>query len=328
MLSAHHGYTTFGHYDKYFVHDVDWDVLNYLKLANELIHQVQPKALSIAEDMSGMPGLCRTNADGGLGFDYRLAMGIPDYWIKILKEQRDEDWNIHEMWGMLANRRWKEKNIAYAESHDQALVGDKTMAFWLMDKEMYFNMGISDQNLIVDRGIALHKIFRLLTASIGGEGYLTFIGNEFGHPEWVDFPRLGNDWSYQHARRQWSLVDNPNLKYQFLNAFDVAMVAFLNKSQLLNTAPAQSILLDADNKVIVAERGNYLFVFNLNGEKSIADYQFWAPLEGDYQVILNSDNAIFGGFNRVDEMVIHHTVNHHLSIYLTNRTALVLEKIN
>ena len=114
MLYFHHGNVSFDHYDKYFKDGVEWDSITYLQLANELIHAINPHALSIAEDMSGMPGACREVSEGGLGFDYRLAMGIPDYWIKLLKHSRDEDWNIHELWHTLNNRRWKEKNIAYS----------------------------------------------------------------------------------------------------------------------------------------------------------------------------------------------------------------------
>jgi 1,4-alpha-glucan branching enzyme len=216
MLYFHHGSTSFDHYDKYFREGVDWDAVTYLQLANEVVHRYKPEAVSIAEDVSGIPGLCRRPDEGGIGFDFRLAMGIPDYWIKILKEKSDEDWNVYEMWEVLNNRRYKEKTIAYAESHDQALVGDKTIAFWLMDKEMYYHMQVTDQNIVIDRGIALHKLLRLFTISLGGEGYLNFMGNEFGHPEWVDFPRLGNNWSHQYARRQWSLADNKDLKYKYL----------------------------------------------------------------------------------------------------------------
>ena len=226
MLYFHHGHTSFDHYDKYF-YDVDWDAVTYLQLANEVIHEFKQDSISIAEDVSGMPGLCRKPEEGGVGFDFRLGMGIPDYWIKILKEKSDEEWDMHEMWGVLSNRRYKEKTIAYAESHDQALVGDKTIAFWLMDKEMYFQMRVDDPNLVIDRGIALHKMIRLFTISLGGEGYLNFIGNEFGHPEWVDFPREGNNWSYQYARRQWSLVDREDLKYKWLAEWDKAMIHFV-----------------------------------------------------------------------------------------------------
>ncbi|MCL4139944.1 UNVERIFIED_CONTAM: hypothetical protein GTU68_018392 [Idotea baltica] len=230
MLYYHHGEgVAFDHYDKYFKDGVEWDAITYLQLANELTHEIKPGAITIAEDMSGMPGGCRKVEEGGLGFDYRLGMGIPDYWIKILKHKQDEEWNIHEMWHTVTNRRFKEKTIAYAESHDQALVGDKTMAFWLMDKEMYWHMQVDDKNPVIDRGMALHKMLRLFTGALGGEGYLNFIGNEFGHPEWIDFPREGNDWSYKYARRQWSLVDNQDLKYKYLNAFDGAMVHLLRE---------------------------------------------------------------------------------------------------
>ncbi len=272
MLYFHHGHTSFDHYDKYF-YDVDWDAVTYLQLANDVIHEFKKYSISIAEDVSGMPGLCRRPEEGGLGFDYRLGMGIPDFWIKILKEKSDEEWDIYEMWNVLSNRRYKEKTIAYAESHDQALVGDKTIAFWLMDKEMYYQMHRDDHNLVIDRGIALHKMIRLFTISLGGEGYLNFIGNEFGHPEWVDFPREGNNWSYYYARRQWSLRDNKDLKYQYLG------------------------------------------------------YKFWVPEKGTYSIILNSDKKEFGGFDRVDDSIDFPTdENQNLSIYLTNRTALVMKK--
>ncbi|MFK7922847.1 MAG: alpha-amylase family glycosyl hydrolase [Bacteroidia bacterium] len=332
ILYFHHGeHVSFDHYDKYFKEGVEWDAITYLQLANELIHSIRPDAISIAEDMSGMPGTCRTVEDGGLGFDYRLAMGIPDYWIKVLKHQRDEDWNLHEMWHTLNNRRWKEKNIAYAESHDQALVGDKTLAFWLMDKEMYWHMQKDDPNPVIDRGIALHKLIRLFTASIGGEGYLNFIGNEFGHPEWIDFPREGNDWSYQYARRQWSLADNKDLKYQYLNDFDRNMVSLLSENAILSALPAKELNIDSENKVIIYERNELIFVLSFHVDRSVMDYKFYVPKAGEYEIVLNSDSKSVGGHGRVDESISHHTVedehgNPQLSLYVTNRTALVLRR--
>jgi len=327
MLYFHHGFTAFDHYDKYF-YEVDWDAVTYLQLANELVHRLKPNSISIAEDVSGMPGLCRQPEEGGLGFDYRLGMGIPDYWIKVLKEKSDEEWNIHEMWGTLSNRRWKEKTISYAESHDQALVGDKTLAFWLMDKEMYYHMLVDDQNLVIDRGIALHKMIRLFTISLGGEGYLNFMGNEFGHPEWVDFPRQGNNWSYKYARRQWSLVDSKNLKYQYLSNFDKAMVRTIKEEHVLCSINAKQINMDDANKVIIFERCNMLFLFNFSVSNSIFDYRFKAPEAGVYKIILNSDDKEFGGFGRVDNSIEYTTDEDQiLRIYLTNRTALVMKKI-
>lgn len=328
MMYHHHGdFMNFDHYDKYFIEGVDWDALKYLQLANTLVHQIKPGAVTIAEDMSGMPGLCRKINEGGVGFDFRLGMGIPDFWIKYLKEKKDEDWNIHELWSVMTNRRFNEKTVAYTESHDQAIVGDKTVAFWLMDKEMYYHMQIDDQNLLIDRGIALHKMIRLFTAVLGGEAYLNFIGNEFGHPEWIDFPREGNNWSYKYARRQWSLVDNEKLKYKYLNNFDREMISVLKDNHILNSLPAQQVNMDESNKVIVCERNNLLYAFNFHGDNSIADYTFNSKVAGKYKIILSTDNINFGGFGRVDDSLEHHTINgNQLSIYLPSRTALVLKK--
>jgi 1,4-alpha-glucan branching enzyme len=254
-------------------------------------------------------------------------MGIPDYWIKTLKEKSDEEWNIYEMWDMLSNRRYKEKTIAYAESHDQALVGDKTLAFWLMDKEMYFQMHVQDPNLIIDRGIALHKMIRLFTISLGGEGYLNFIGNEFGHPEWVDFPREGNNWSYHYARRQWSLVDNKDLKYQYLANWDRAMINTIKENKILSSSGAKQINMDSNNKVIIFERNNLIFIFNFSIGNSIFGYKFWVPEKGTYRIMLNSDKKEFGGFDRVDDSIDYPTdENQNVSVYLTNRTALMMKK--
>jgi 1,4-alpha-glucan branching enzyme len=231
------------------------------------------------------------------------------------------------MWGILNNRRYKEKSIAYVESHDQALVGDKTIAFRLMDKEMYYHMSKHDLNLIIDRGIGLHKLLRLFTISLGGEGYLNFIGNEFGHPEWVDFPREGNNWSHHYARRQWSLVDNKELKYQYLANWDKAMINMIRKNNILNSLPALQIHMDDNNKVIVYDRNNLLFIFNFHPQNSIFGYRFRAPDRGVYHIILNSDNTEFGGFNRVENNVEYFTDEQQvLSIYLPNRTSLVLKR--
>lgn len=331
MLYFHHGeHVSFDSYEKYF-NEVDWDVLVYLQLANLLIHKIKPGAITIAEDMSGMPGICRPVPEGGIGFDFRLAMGIPDYWIKILKHKTDEQWNVHEIWHTLSNRRYGEKTIAYAESHDQALVGDKTLAFWLMDKEMYDHMHRDHQSLIVDRGISLHNMIRFLTIAMGGEGWLNFIGNEFGHPEWVDFPREGNGWSYKYAKRQWDLVDNEELRYNQMNAFGKAMVELAKKEKIVASLPAQSLNLDQDNHTLIFERNNVIFAFNFSPFNSISDYRFKVPNPGHYQILINSDRKEFGGFDRIDDGMSYPTVTlfgeHFVSIYLPNRVALALKRI-
>lgn len=332
MLYHHHGTIGFDHYDKYFSDGPDEDAILYLSMATTLINQLRPGAIIVAEDMSGMPGLCRPTVEGGTGFTHRLAMGIPDYWIKLLKHKQDEEWSPEEIWNVMSNRRFGEANIAYCESHDQALVGDKTIAFRLMDKEMYWHMGKEDQHPVIERGIALHKIIRLFTLVSGGEGWLNFMGNEFGHPEWLDFPREGNDWSYHYCRRQWSLVDNEELRYQHLNAFDTTMIHLAKKHGLLACAPAQMLYVHNSDQVLIAERGNVLFVFNLNPNQSFTDYGTALPgnvKPGDqYRLALDSDSTDHGGHARLDQSTTY-TVdeNHKLSLYIPSRTCMALERI-
>lgn len=264
-----------GNYNEYFGLNVDTESFVYLALANKILHDLDANIVTIAEDVSGMPTLCRPFHECGGGFDYRLGMAIPDKWIKVLKEEKDEEWNIGNIIHTLVNRRWKEKTIAYAESHDQALVGDKTLAFWLMDKEMYTHMSTqSDPSLIIDRGIALHKMIRLITNGLGGEAYLNFIGNEFGHPEWLDFPRIGNNESFHYCRRQWSLVENDLLKYKFLNNWDRAMNFAEEKYGWLSGNDAGYVSWKhEDDKVIAFDRCGLVFVFNFHNSKSFTDYK-------------------------------------------------------
>jgi len=326
MLYHHHGNISFDHYDRYFRDGVDFDAVTYLQLANELIHEICPHALTIAEDMSGMPGLCRPVLEGGMGFDYRLAMGIPDYWIRLLKHTRDEDWDVGEIFRTLANRRDGEKTIAYAESHDQALVGDKTLAFWLMDAAMYDHMQLDDPHPVIDRGIALHKILRLLTLALGGEGYLNFMGNEFGHPEWVDFPREGNDWSFHYARRQWSLADHTGLKYQLLERFDQKLMELA--SVVLHAPAAQELNFDQANQCFQFERAGLVFAMNLSPSKSVADYHFPVKKDGIYQLRLSSDEPAFGGYGRIEPSTQYPVTQGQMSIYLPARTALVFSLVD
>lgn len=334
MLYHHHGSTSFDHYDKYFKEGIDHSAITYLKLATTLAKQINPNVMLIAEDMSGMPGLCTPVEDGGIGFTHRLAMGIPDFWIKLLKHKQDEQWNMHELWSTLSNRRYGEANIAYAESHDQALVGDKTLAFWLMDAEMYWSMAKDKRNLTIDRGLALHKMIRLLTATAGGEGYLNFIGNEFGHPEWVDFPREGNQWSFNHCRRQWSLVDNSLLCYEYLNNFDASMIHFLrNFSPMGDFGNSQERWLNDEDKILAFSKGEYLFVFNFHPENSYTDYQIPTPQFCDYKLQLHTDNTEFGGFNRLKTNSTYPTTpwqdaqGQVIHCYIPARTALIFSPL-
>jgi len=333
MLYFHHGDEPIDTIDKFFNQGVEFDAIIYLQLANYLSHRIKKQTVTIAEDVSGMPGLTVPIEDGGIGFNYRLGMGIPDFWIKYLKDVPDEQWSMGEMWQVLNDRLPYVNTVTYCESHDQALVGDKTIAFRLMDKEMYFNMQSSDENMVVERGIALHKMIRLITISLGGQAYLNFMGNEFGHPEWIDFPREGNNWSYQHARRQWSLMDNPLLRYHYLSDFDRAMIKLIKSTNLLSTSYANQVNCDEVNKCLIYERAGLIFLFNFHATGSIPGYEFYVPEPGNYKIILNTDKASFGGHGRIDEDMLYTThfdettLTNRLSIYFTCRTALVLKKV-
>lgn len=322
MIYTHHGLgKAFTSYNDYYSNDVDKDALTYLTLANELVHTIRPHGITIAEEMSALPGLAGSLEYGGIGFDYRMSMGVPDLWIKTLKEKRDEDWNLSELFHELTAHRPEEKVISYVESHDQALVGDKTIIFRLIDKDMYEHMRVEDSSLVVERGIALHKMIRLLTAATNGGGYLTFMGNEFGHPEWIDFPREGNGWSYDYARRQWNLADDKELKYKWLGAFDSSMMNIIKQ---LGATDFQPVTIHDHDLVLAFVRSDYLFVFNFSPNNSYAGYGVNAN-PGYYQVICSSDDPAFGGQDRVDTTKIYVASTGILQLYLPARTALVLK---
>jgi len=334
MLYYDHGLSRdFTHYNMYFDGGQDEDAITYLFLANKLIHQVNPGAITIAEEMSGMPGLAEPIGNGGLGFDYRLAMGIPDFWIKIIKEVSDENWNISELFYQLTSKRKEEKTISYAESHDQALVGDKTIIFRLADKEMYWFMNKDSQSLLIDRGIALHKMIRLITIATSGGGYLNFMGNEFGHPEWIDFPREGNSWSYKYAKRQWRLIDDENLRYRYLADFDRDMIRLFLEANILDNSSCNLYLDNRGDQVLAFERKGYLFVFNFNPVKSFTGYGINIHT-GKFTIVLNTDSPKYGGFGHIDESLSYYSekINklsspEYLKLYLPSRTGVVLKSI-
>ncbi len=336
MLYYSHGLgEAFCGYPDYFNGHQDDNAICYLTLANLLIHEVNPNAITIAEEVSGMPGLAAPFKDGGYGFDYRMAMNIPDYWIKTIKERRDEDWHPSSILWELTNRRADEKTISYCESHDQALVGDKTLIFRLIDADMYWHFKKGDENDTVHRGIALHKMIRLVTASTINGGYLNFMGNEFGHPEWIDFPREGNGWSYKYARRQWNLVDNHELCYHYLGDFDNKMIHLLRNAEGdIRKFPVQEVWHDDGDQVLAYMRGSLVFVFNFSPNRSYDGYGFRVP-EGAYEVVLNTDATEFGGNGLADDTVCHLTnfdpllAREHkgwLKLYLPARSAVVLCK--
>ncbi len=332
MIYHDHGLgTAFTDYSKYFSLNTDTEAITYLQLATELIKEVNPKAIIIAEDMSAMPGMCLPIEDGGIGFDYRLAMGCPDMWIKLIKDTKDEFWDMHHIWHELTSRRPMEKYIGYAESHDQALVGDKTIIFRLCDSEMYTAMSKNSNSAVIDRGIALHKMIRLITMSLAGEGYLNFMGNEFGHPEWIDFPREGNNWSYHYCRRQWHLADDKNLKYEWLLNFDNDMISIAKEYKIFDKPPV-ALHIDNEKQVMIYKRGNLIFAFNFSPVNSYDSYFVNVPVKGNYKPVLSTDSDNFGGWNRIaTDMVYTATRDKNktcgFKMYLPARTAVCLEKI-
>ncbi|MCJ1462318.1 alpha-1,4-glucan branching enzyme [Pseudocyphellaria aurata] len=334
MLYTHHGIGTgfSGGYHEYFGPGVDEDGVVYLMLANEMLHQLYPNCITIAEDVSGMPALCLALSLGGIGFDYRLAMAIPDMYIKWLKEKQDADWDMGALTFTLTNRRHGEKTIAYAESHDQALVGDKSLLMWLCDKELYTHMStLSEFTPVIERGLSLHKMIRLLTHGLGGEGYLNFEGNEFGHPEWLDFPRAGNDNSFWYARRQFNLPDDDSLRYKFLNEFDRKMQWTEEKYGWLHAPQAYVSLRNELDKVIVFERAGLLWIFNFHPSQSFADYRVGVEQSGTYQITLDTDDIAFGGLGRNVHGTRFFTTpfawngrKNFIQVYIPTRTAIVL----
>ena len=330
MLYKHHGLgLAFSSYDDYFCDELDEDALAYLAIANKLIHSLKPDAITIAEDVSGYPGLAASQEDGGIGFDYRFAMGTPDLWIKLTKDISDDFWDMGVLWYELNNRRSDEKTISYTESHDQALVGDQTLAFRLMGKEMYYHMRENDHNVIIDRGMALHKMMRLITIATSGNGYLNFMGNEFGHPEWIDFPREGNNWSYYYSRRQWSLLKDETLKYKWLANFDKQMLKLAVDFSIYNYNRAELLLEHNEDKVLIFRRGMLIFAFNFHPVESYTDYGIYCASGESCERIFSTDSYAFGGHGRLP-VPYHHPSNRlpsgdsMLFLYLPSRTGQVL----
>ncbi len=332
MLYTHHGLEySFASYHDYYNGSQDYDAETYLTLANNLIHTIKPNAICIAEDMSGLPGLAAPIKDGGIGFDYRLSMGVPDFWIKLIKEYPDENWNTGYIFHELSQHRYEEKTISYAESHDQALVGDKTIFFRLVDKEIYDKMDLASQSLVIDRGIALHKMIRLATISNSYGGYLNFMGNEFGHPEWIDFPREGNNWSYKYARRQWNLKDDELLKFQYLAKFDKDMIDLAKNKFLVSQDSCYATSINEGDQIMAFKRGRYNFVFNFSPTNSYTDYGINIE-PGKYKIILNTDDEKYGGFGNIKDDLMYFATklfsnSYQLKLYLPARTAIVLEQI-
>ena len=334
MLYLHHGLgVDFVNYRQYFDMTFDEDAWVYCCMANRLIHELRPDAITIAEDVSGMPGLAAPAEDMGAGFNSRMAMGVPECWFKLVRDVKDEDWSVGYLWHELTNHRSDEQTINYVESHDQALVGGKTLFFELVDDAIYNAMSRCTENISVERGIALHKLARLATLGTCGCGYLNFMGNEFGHPEWIDFPREGNGFSYKYAQRQWTLRDNRDLSYWCLAEFDEAIMNLMKRHKALDGTAPQRLYVNDHDKILVFERGGLIFAFNFHSINSVSDYSIVVP-PGEYQLLLDSDHEDFGGQGRIESHQNFALMNdmrdaeccNIIKVYLPCRTAMVIKR--
>ena len=334
MLFWDHGLgSAFTNYAQYFNGSVDDDAWVYLNLANRVIHEVNPKAITIAEDVSGMPGVAAPIRDCGIGFDYRLAMGEPDFWFRLVEKTRDDNWPMGGLYYELTNKRAEEKVVSYVESHDQALVGGKTFFFTMADAAVYWGMGKDQHGEAIDRALALHKMARLATSALNGGAYLNFMGNEFGHPEWIDFPRAENNWDYSHARRQWSLRDDENLQFKALGDFDEAMV----KAVRAATGTPHALIANEPDKILAFLRGDLLFVFNFHPTASYTGYGVLVPPATRWRHLFDTDETRFGGQGRIEggrvyepDLVYdasHKELVEQVKLYLPARTAVVLRRL-
>ena len=292
----------------------------YLCLANDLVHTISQEAFTIAEEFSGMPGLTCAPSDGGLGFDARFAMGIPDYWEKCIKNPQD----LGSLWYEMNNHRPYDRTISYVECHDQCINGDDAMIWRLLGDDMYTTMlrGIDSWN--ISRGLAYYRLMRLITLSTADLGYLNFMGNEFGHPEWLDAER--------HAHRQWRLATDERLKYACLAAFDLAQMKMVATYLTDFATPPLFRYIHEDKRLLAFERGHLLFAFNFHETAAYDDILF-AVTPGKYTEILSSDDSTYAGHDNLritDPKVEHFTtplpdpLHGDIKLYLPPMVALVL----
>jgi len=200
---------------------------------------------------------------------------------------------------------------------------------------MYTSMDKIQHTPAIDRAIDMHKLIRFSTLILASDGYLNFMGNEFGHPEWIDFPREGNGWSYKYARRQWSLAENGYLKYQWLENFDKAMLKFIRKYRVFSKPQAVSLWIDQEKKILAFSRGDLLYLFNMNTTQSFTDFFMHAHTigAGNYRAVFSSDDKEFGGQERVSKDYIYRTEEKKdkgtgFEVYIPCRTVVVFQKVN
>ncbi|CED82984.1 1,4-alpha-glucan branching enzyme/starch branching enzyme II [Phaffia rhodozyma] len=303
-----------GNYGQYFSSDTDHAGVEYFMLANHIIKTLFPFVTTIAEDTAGFPTLALSTDIGGLGFDYRLTLGPAYHLFHLLKTEPDDaNWSVRDIVASLGNRRLQlgEKTIAFVESHDQCIEGGKTMSQWLFDDEIYTQMSVfQTPTPKVERAMALHKMLRLMVFAFAGEGYMNFMGNEFGHPEWLVFPSVQNGFHTTHCRRQWDLADfSRDLRYRDLARFDREMLEAEERGQWGSAELGHVWTQDEDSRLVVFTRANHLFIFNWNTKLPAKDDNLPIPepwaLEGQYRIELSTTSGVAGAVvNDLNKLIL------------------------
>lgn len=261
----------------------------YLSLANTLVHELAPEAFTVAEEFSGAPGMSCAPEQGGLGFDRRFAMGIPDYWAKFIRGEGSGT-SMGMLWHEMTNRRWYDKTVSYTECHDQCINGDDAFIWRLIGDDMYEHMSMFSNSWKNSRGVALHKLMRFVTLATAGQGWLNFMGNEFGHPEWID------DEAYAH--RQWHLAETGHLKYSKLDAFDRAMLGLVREHGGDFKKSPHFRFIHEEDRLLAFERGRLLFVFNFHETRPQSALNLMVT-PGKYTEILSSDELAYAGYGNL-----------------------------
>jgi len=254
----------------------------YLSLANTLVHELAPHAITLAEEFSGAPGMSCSPDNAGLGFDYRFAMGLPDFWAKFIEEGR----TMGQMWHELTNRRHYDKTISYTECHDQCINGDDAFIWRMIKDDMYTHMSVFSDSWKCSRGVALHKLMRFITLGSAGQGWLNFMGNEFGHPEWID--------AEDYAHRQWHLAETTHLKYSKLDAFDRNLLRLVREYPEQFQRGPRFRYIHEEERILAFERGTLLFVFNFH-ELQAQKHLDLMVTPGKYTEIFSSDELAYAG---------------------------------
>ncbi|KAG8075748.1 hypothetical protein GUJ93_ZPchr0006g43795 [Zizania palustris] len=290
MLYTHNGFSTFtGAMEEYCNQYVDKDALIYLILANEMLHELHPDIITIAEDATFYPGLCEPTTQGGLGFDYWVNLSIPEMWLWHLENVPGQEWSMNKIMKVLISKNCN--MLSYVENHNQSISGRKSFAEIILHKEKCSNNSVSDDGIF--RACSLLKIIKLLTFSTSGGAYLNFIGNEFAHPKRIEFPMSGNDYSFGLANRQWELLEKGVHKHIF--NFDKDLMSLDGKERLILRGSPNIHHCDDTSMFISFTRGPFLFVFNFNPDATSGLYSVGVDEAGEYQLILNTDETKYGG---------------------------------